>query len=163
MKKWTVAAALAASAWVGSLPAEPIVLSDMGSFHIGGEKFVISGEPVREVRFTPTGVPAKIDPNGTYVVGQMYVQYFIPENRKGAVPLLLWHGGGLTGVTYETTPDGRPGWLNDFLRRGWAVYNSDAVERGRSGWPATSKPAWPGEPVLVTRCATSPAVQGGEG
>ncbi|WP_299455176.1 esterase [uncultured Pigmentiphaga sp.] len=150
MKKWTVAAALAASAWVGSLSAEPIVLSDMGSFHIGGEKFVISGEPVREVRFTPTGVPAKIDPNGTYVVGQMYVQYFIPENRKGAVPLLLWHGGGLTGVTYETTPDGRPGWLNDFLRRGWAVYNSDAVERGRSGWPATSKPAWPGEPVLVT-------------
>jgi len=34
-----------------------------------------------------------------------------------------------TGVTWETTPDGREGWLNYFLRKGWAVYNSDAVER----------------------------------
>ncbi len=29
---------------------------------------------------------------------------------------------------------GREGWLNFFVKRGWAVYNSDAVERGRSGW-----------------------------
>jgi hypothetical protein len=36
---------------------------------------------------------------------------------------LLWHGGGLTGVTYETTPDGRDGWLNMFVRSGWDVYN----------------------------------------
>jgi acetate---CoA ligase (ADP-forming) len=35
----------------------------------------------------------------------MYVQYFVPFDAKGAVPLLLWHWGGLTGVTYETTPD----------------------------------------------------------
>jgi hypothetical protein len=42
----------------------------------------------------------------------------------------MWHGGGLTGVTYETTPDGREGWLNLFVRKGWDVYVSDAVERG---------------------------------
>ena len=62
--------------------------------------------------FTPGGVPAKIDPNGAYQVEQMYVQYFLPEKRRGKLPLLMWHGGGLTGVTYETTPDGREGWLN---------------------------------------------------
>jgi len=48
--------------------------------------------------------------------------------------MLLWHGGGLTGVTWETTPDGREGWQNFFLRRGWPVYVADAVERGRAGW-----------------------------
>jgi hypothetical protein len=47
---------------------------------------------------------------------------------------LLWHGGGLTGACWETTPDGREGWQHFFLRQGWEVIVSDAVERGRSGW-----------------------------
>ena len=84
-----------------------------------------------DVVFTPGGVPAKIDPNGKYQVEQMYVQYFLPQARKGKVPLLLWHGGGLTGVTYETKPDGDEGWLAYFIRKGWDTYISDAVERGR--------------------------------
>src|SRR5215470_9925691 len=129
--------------------AEPITLRDMGSFHVGGRLAEISGKPVKEVVFTPGGVPAKVDPNGTYQVEQMYVQYFLPANEKGAYPLLMWHGGGLTGVTYETTPDGRAGWLNFFLRKGWAVYNSDAVERGRAGW-AQYPDIFKGEPVFLT-------------
>ena len=129
--------------------AEPIALRDMGSFHVGGRLVEISGKPVKEVTFTPGGVPAKVDPNGTYQVEQMYVQYFLPANEKGAYPLLMWHGGGLTGVTYETTPDGREGWLNYFLRKGWAVYNSDAVERGRAGW-AQYPDIFKGEPVFLT-------------
>ena len=96
----------------------PITLRGMGSFHIGGREVTLSGRPVKEVVFTPGGVPAKVDPNGVYQAEQMYVQYYFPADRKGTVPLLLWHGGGLTGVTYETTPDGREGWLHYFLRRG---------------------------------------------
>jgi pimeloyl-ACP methyl ester carboxylesterase len=126
----------------------PIALKAMGSFHVGGRLMEVSGQPVKEVTFAPGGVPARIDPNGKYQVEQMYVQYFIPQDERGAVPLLLWHGGGLSGVTYETTPDGREGWLNYFLRRGWAVYNSDAVERGRAGW--TQYPSLFGEPVFLT-------------
>ncbi|HZS66186.1 MAG TPA: esterase, partial [Burkholderiales bacterium] len=61
----------------------PIALRDMGSFHVGGREVTISGKPVKEVVFTPGGVPAKIDPNGTYVVESMYVQYFLPANRRG--------------------------------------------------------------------------------
>ena len=129
--------------------AEPIALRDMGSFHVGGRLVEISGKPVKEVTLTPGGVPVKVDPNGTYQVEQMYVQYFLPANEKGAYPLLLWHGGWLTGVTYETTPDGREGWLNYFLRQGWAVYNSDAVERGRAGW-AQYPDVFKGEPVFLT-------------
>jgi hypothetical protein len=127
---------------------EPITLRDMGSFHVGGRLVTISGKPVKEVTFTKGGVPAKIDPNGTYQVEQMYVQYFLPANETGAYPLLMWHGGGLTGVTYETTPDGREGWRNYFLRKGWAVYNSDAVERGRSGF--ASPDVFEGEPLFLT-------------
>jgi pimeloyl-ACP methyl ester carboxylesterase len=128
----------------------PIALKEMGSFHVGGREFVVSGKPVKEVVFTPGGVPAKVDPNGVYQVEQMYVQYFIPQNPRGSLPLLMWHGGGLSGVTYETTPDGREGWLNYFVKKGWAVYNSDAVERGRSGW-AMYPDVFKGEPVFLTK------------
>ncbi len=124
-------------------------LRDMGSFHVGGREVVLSGKPVKEVVFTPGGMPAKVDLNGTYLVESMYVQYFLPAGRRGAVPLLMWHGGGLTGVTYETTPDGRPGWMNYFLKKGWDVYNSDAVERGRAGW-AMYPDILKGEPVFLT-------------
>src|SRR5215472_11636162 len=108
----------AGSAWAQG--KEPILLRDMGSFHVGGRVIEITGQPIKEIVFTPGGVPAKMD-------------------RKGKLPLLMWHGGGLTGVTYETTPDGREGWLNYFIRKGWDTYISDAVERGRAGWTDTFK------------------------
>src|SRR6267143_1525215 len=127
--KAILAAALTLAASAAANAAEPIALRDMGSFHVGGRLVEISGKPVKEVVFTRGGVPARVDPNGTYQVEQMYVQYFLPANERGAFPLLLWHGGGLTGVTYETTPDGREGWLNYFLRKGWSVYNSDEIDR----------------------------------
>ena len=133
----------AGSAWAQT--KAPIALRDMGSFHIGGRIIEISGQPTKEVVFTPGGVAAKIDPNGKYQVEQMYVQYFLPQTRKGKVPLLLWHGGGLTGVTYETKPDGDEGWLTYFIRKGWDTYLSDAVERGRAGWTNTFK----GDPVFL--------------
>jgi pimeloyl-ACP methyl ester carboxylesterase len=133
MRFWLIAA-LGALALPAAADEPPITLRDMGSFHVGGREVVISGKPIEQVQRTPGGPPAKIDPNGPQLVEHMYVQYFLPSNKHGAYPLLLWHGGGLTGVTYETTPDGRPGWLNYFIRRGWDSYNSDAVERGRSGF-----------------------------
>lgn len=135
--------------FLASCTPTQFALRDMGSFHVGGREVQISGKPVKEVVFTAGGVPAKVDLNGTYLVESMYVQYFLPADRRGGVPLLLWHGGGLTGVTYETTPDGRPGWLNYFLRKGWDVYNSDAVERGRAGW-AMYPDILRGEPVFLT-------------
>ena len=81
----------------GTAHAEDVVLRDMGSFHVGGKLVEVSGKPVRDVVFTPGGAPAPVDPNGAYVVGQMYVQYFVPAEQKGSVPLLMWHGGGSHG------------------------------------------------------------------
>src|SRR6516225_697047 len=126
--------------------SEPLVLRGMGSFHIGGRHVAISGEPVGEVCIG--GENRKLDPNGDYIVEQMYVQYLLPQNRKGKVPLLMWHGGGFTGVTFESTPDGREGWQTMFVRKGWDVYVSDAVERGRAGWAMPE--IFEGEPVFLT-------------
>ena len=146
--------AIAAAALIGdraaSATSEAVVaLASWGSFHIGGRLVELSGKPVRDVVFTPGGVPAKVDPNGTYMAFPMYAQFMIPAERRGRAPLLMWHGGGLTGVTWETTPDGREGFQHYFLRRGWPVYVSDAVERGRSGW-SIYPDITPGEPVFLT-------------
>src|SRR5262249_28267407 len=110
---------------------DDIVLRGMGSFHVGGRVAEVSGKPVREIVRIPGGPPSKLDPNGQFMVEQMYVQYFLPKHRKGKLPLLMWHGAGLTGVTYETTPDGREGRLNLFVRKGWDVYVSDGRARPR--------------------------------
>jgi len=77
MRRLVIVSALglaAASAFAQT--KEPIGLRDMGSFHVGGRVIDITGQPIKEVVFTPGGVPAKVDPNGKYQVEQMYVQYF---------------------------------------------------------------------------------------
>lgn len=137
------------AALAGPAAAQPVALERWGSFHVGGREVVVAGQPVREVLFTPGGVPAKVDPNGAYLMGGMYAQFMVPAPQRGQVPLLFWHGGGLTGVTWETTPDGRDGWQNFFLRRGWATYVSDAVERGRAGWTMIPEQTG-GQPLLLT-------------
>jgi pimeloyl-ACP methyl ester carboxylesterase len=129
--------------------APPIVLARWGSFHVGGREVRVAGEPPREVLFTPGSAPALLDPNGTYLVGAMYAQVMEPAPRRGALPLMLWHGGGLTGACWETTPDGREGWQHFFLRQGWEVVVGDAVERGRSGWTRIPEETG-GVPVTLT-------------
>ena len=142
MRRLVIVSALGLGGGIGVSPRakEPIAPARHGFVPCRRPACIeITGQPIKEVVFTPGGVPAKVDPNGKYQVEQMYVQYFLPQNRKGKLPLLLWHGGGLTGVTYETKPDGGDGWLTYFIRKGWDIYISDAVERGRSGWTNTFK------------------------
>ena len=45
----------------------------------------------------------------------------------------MWHGYGQSAKTWETTPDGREGFQNIFLRRGYGVYLIDQPRRGRAG------------------------------
>src|SRR5713101_1042261 len=111
--------------------ADNLSVAEVGSFHVGGRAVSLTGLPTRDVVFTAGSQPIKVDPNGDFEVEQMYVQYVKLAQPKARYPLLLWHGGGLTGVTWETKPDGKPGWQLFFLRAGHDVYVSDAVERGR--------------------------------
>src|SRR6195952_1018949 len=153
MKRFLIGAALAAAAFSVAPAGTPataddeIVLRGMGSFHVGGRVVEVKGKEVRMIVRQPGGPQTKLDPNGQYMVEQMYAQYFLPQNPKGKYPLMMWHGGGLTGVTFESTPDGREGWLNMFVRKGWDTYVSDAVERGRAGF--ASPDVWQGEPIFL--------------
>jgi pimeloyl-ACP methyl ester carboxylesterase len=112
----------------------PLTLRGLGSFHVGGELKQLSGEPPFELSPVPGSPAITVDPNGSYWVGQMYVQYALVADPCGRPPLLLLHGGGMTGACWEGTPDGRPGWQARFLQAGYDTYLCDAVERGRAGW-----------------------------
>ena len=127
--------ALAASMFmVAQAGAQELRVREVGSYHVGGKEVVLSGLPVQEISFTAGMAPLKVDPNGQFEAFQMYVQYIRLAEPRARYPLLLWHGGGLTGVTWETKPDGRPGWQSYFLAQGYDTYVSDAVERGRASW-----------------------------
>ncbi len=147
----TVLMAATAVAWflAGQSVGQAFEVEEVGSFHVGGQTVTLEGLPEREIVFTAGSPPVTIDPNGTFQAGQMYAQYIKLAEPRARYPLLMWHGGGLTGVTWETTPDGRPGWQMFFLEAGYDVYVSDAVERGRAGW-ARFPEILPGEPVFRT-------------
>jgi hypothetical protein len=129
--------------------APPLQVREIGSAHVGGRVATIEGLPAREIVFSAGSPPVRIDPNGDFQVEQMYVQWMRLQSPRARLPLMMWHGGGLTGVTWETTPDGRPGWQMFFLRAGHDVFVSDAMERGRSGW-ARFPEILAGEPVFRT-------------
>src|SRR3954465_7477811 len=109
------------------LGAAPLTIKEQGSFFVGGEKKTVS---------TPanTQVPAQ---TGDITVNQMYVQYQIPMNGDRHAPIVLVHGCCLSSKTWETTPDGRMGWSEYFLRKDRPVYLADQVSRARSGFDAT--------------------------
>jgi pimeloyl-ACP methyl ester carboxylesterase len=66
------------------------------------------------------------------LTGQMYVEFQIPAEQRWPYPVIMVHGGGQSGTNFTGTPDGREGWAQHFLRRGYAVYVVDQVGRGRS-------------------------------
>ena len=106
-------------------PRSPLVLKAQGSFVQGGE--------VKEAEAGDLGAGAA---PGHITVNQMYVEYMIPR-RATKVPVVMVHGGGLSGKSFETTPDGRMGWDEYFVRHRHPVYNADQVLRARSGFDPT--------------------------
>ena len=125
-------------------PDTPLVLKAQGSFFVGGEK---SEQTQVEL--------GNLGPAGHVTVHQMYVRYMVPQGGDGNVPVVMVHGATLTGKSWETTPDGRMGWDEYFVRKGHPVYVPDQVGRGRSGFnqavfndvragsaPAANLPAW---------------------
>ncbi len=127
-----------------------IHVKEVGSLHVGGRAITLAGLPERDVVFSPGAPPIRVNPNGDFQVEQMYAQYVRLVDPNAKYPLLMMHGGGLSGVTYETKPDGKPGWQQFFLRAGDDVYVSDAVERGRASW-ARFPEVFKGEPMFRTK------------
>lgn len=118
--------ALSTSALAAS-NAGPLVLKSQGSFFVGGES--------KSVQIPATSfAPAQ---SGEVVVDQMYVQYQVPVKSDLHTPIVLIHGCCLSGKTWETTPDGRMGWSEYFVRHDRSVYLTDQVSRARSGFDPT--------------------------
>ncbi len=124
-----LAAALAALAFAGCAApgagsgddAGPLTIARQGSFFVGGRTVKSDN-----LSLLPAYVPA-----GTISVDQMYVHFQEPVGAK-RTPLVFIHGCCLTGKTWETTPDGRMGWDEFFVRRGFPTYVIDQAWRGRS-------------------------------
>ena len=63
---------------------------------------------------------------------QMYVEEFVPAERRHELPLVLVHGGGGQGVAFYGRGDGHLGWLHHALAAGYAVYVPDRPGHGRN-------------------------------
>ena len=112
--------------------ADSLILKEQGSFFVGGRTVFTDALTGSTTGFLGTGINT-----GNITVDQMYVQYQIPEGADSHVPVVMVHGCCLSSKSYETTPDGRMGWNEYFLRKHRAVYLPDQVSRARSGFDAT--------------------------
>lgn len=111
-----------ATAATAATPA-PLAIQSQGSFAVGGTVIANPGafDPYRP---TPAGQ--------TFHGDHAYVFYQVPVKAR-KLPLVLWHGAGQFSKSWETTPDGREGYQNIFLRRGFGVYVIDQPRRGDAG------------------------------
>jgi pimeloyl-ACP methyl ester carboxylesterase len=101
----------------------PLIIQEQGSFAVGGT--VIGNSCTYD--------PFKRTPDGQTLHGDhAYVFYQIPVNAR-KLPLIFLHGAGQFSKTWESTPDGREGFQNIFLRRGFGVYVVDQPRRGDAG------------------------------
>lgn len=92
---------------------EVIRIAEQGSFAVGGTVLRDSA-------------------GHTYHGDHAYVFYQKPVDAR-RYPLVFAHGVGQFSKTWETTPDGREGFQNIFLRRGFGVYLVDQPRRGNAG------------------------------
>ena len=107
----------------GNRELAPLLIQEQGSFAVGGTVITKPG----------TFDTIKQGPEGqTFHGDHAYVFYQIPV-RARKNPLVFWHGLEQFSKTWETTPDGREGYQNIFLRRGFAVYVIDEPRRGNAG------------------------------
>jgi hypothetical protein len=118
--------ALACSVLSAAEANKPLVIAEQGSFFVGGE--TKSSNP-------PNASPAP--PPSDVTINQMYVQYQKPVDGGRHVPVVMVHGCCLSSKTWETTPDGRMGWNEYFVRKNRSVYLADQSARARSGFDAT--------------------------
>jgi pimeloyl-ACP methyl ester carboxylesterase len=104
------------AALVISMAAEPLSIARQGYLFAGGK--YTAGR------------------NGQTMSGQLYAEFQIPSKRTHPWPIVMIHGGSQSGTNFTGTPDGREGWAQFFLRRGYAVYVVDQPGRGRSAYEA---------------------------
>ena len=125
----------------GQAYAAPLSIEQQGSFAVGGSVKTSEGtyNPTPDVvkgkesnNFMDV-YAASIQTGGQTLHGDhATVFYQIPSNPR-PYPLVFLHGAGQSMRTWQTTPDGREGFQNIFLRKNYPVYLVDQPRRGWSG------------------------------
>ncbi|WP_454739321.1 alpha/beta hydrolase [Cupriavidus necator] len=118
----------------------PLMIQEQGSFAVGGTVVKTPGN-YDHTKASPEGQTLHAD--------HAYVFYQIPAGTR-KYPLALLHGNSQFAKTWQTTPDGREGFQNIFLRRGFSTYVIDQPRRGGAGrstqgvtlTPATDEQTW---------------------
>jgi len=101
----------------------PLVIQNQGSFTVGGSV----------LRHPGNYDSTRAGPEGQTLHGDhAFVSYQVPADVRGA-PLVFVHGNSQFSKTWQTTPDGREGFQNIFLRRRFATYLVDSPRRGGAG------------------------------
>ncbi|WP_314186718.1 alpha/beta fold hydrolase [Aggregatibacter kilianii] len=145
MKKYIkISMFLTACALAVQTYAAPLSIEQQGSFAVGGLVKTSEGtyNPLPDVAKGKDNnnfmdvYAASIQAGGQTLHGDhATVFYQIPSNPR-QYPLVFLHGAGQSMRTWQTTPDGREGFQNIFLRRQFPVYLVDQPRRGQSGQSA---------------------------
>lgn len=111
--------------------AAPLSIERQGIFSAGGMTITSPGtfDPYDQWEASGKGQTAHVD--------HANVLYQIPEKADKA-PLVFLHGYGQSRMGWMTTPDGRPGWSELFLRNGHGVFLVDEPRRGEAGATSTA-------------------------
>ena len=104
---------------------KPVTIVDQGSFLAGGTVVTAPGE------YKGTTEPRN-NAGETLHGDHAYVFYQVPKKAHHNSMVFL-HGYGQSAKTWETTPDGRDGFQNIFLEKGYKTYLVDEPRRGRAG------------------------------
>lgn len=127
-------AAVAIVACTGQAEQKPqgLVIEKQGVFSSGGRVTeAIPGE------YDPTQNWLDRERKGTTThVDHANTFYQIPAGENGN-PIVFLHGYGQTRTGWQSTPDGREGWSDIFLKKGYSVFLVDQPRRGAAG--ATEK------------------------
>lgn len=99
-------------------------IQSQGSFLVGGTTLTTAGTFDVDNALKPEGQ--------TFHGDHAYVFYQVPRKAK-KLPLVFLHGAGQSKKTWESTPDGRDGFQNIFLGKGYGVYLLDQPRRGEAG------------------------------
>jgi pimeloyl-ACP methyl ester carboxylesterase len=107
-----------------------LIIQEQGSFAVGGTVVTNPGtfDPIKDGAYNPVNQSSA---GQTLHGDHAYVFYQIPGNAR-KLPMVFWHGHGQSAKTWETTPDGREGYQNIFLRHRFPVYLIDQPRRGRA-------------------------------
>lgn len=119
-----VAAGVFAAFSASAFAMHPVLLEDQGSFFAGGRTVTAPGV-YQDAK--PTDFAGE-----TLHGDAAYVFWQKPAHAKKNA-LVFLHGFGQSGKTWETTPDGRDGFQNIFLEKGYRTYIVDQPRRGRGG------------------------------